>query len=177
MQKEKWTVDPFAAIRKDGYTDGRGSIDDKDKVTSVLMVALLLKRLKVPLDRDVILLGEAGEEGGAMWEWLYGRAALGRDCVDYALTEGDIVTSRDGEVRTVEIATTEKVPRGVRLVAHGQAGPVQNHAWIIRSPTSRRRCGNCMRTSYPCVSTTRPGVISSVLPQSVPRRRRNGTII
>src|SRR5437763_9213138 len=64
-QRNKWTVDPFAALRKDGYVYGRGSIDDKDKVTSVLMVALLLKRLKVPLDRDIILLGEAGEEGGA----------------------------------------------------------------------------------------------------------------
>ena len=32
------------------------------------------------------------------------------------------MTSRNGKVRTVEIAATEKVPRGVRLVAHGQAG-------------------------------------------------------
>jgi len=65
VQRDKWTVDPFAALRKDGYVYGRGSIDDKDKVTSALMVTLLLKRLKVPLDRDVIFLGEAGEEGGA----------------------------------------------------------------------------------------------------------------
>src|SRR5437879_1273197 len=59
VQREKWSVDPFAAVRKDGYIYGRGAIDDKDKVTSVLMVALLLKRLKVPLERDVIILGEA----------------------------------------------------------------------------------------------------------------------
>src|SRR5712691_822131 len=65
VQKEKWTVDPFAALRKDGYVYGRGSIDDKDKVASVLMVALMLKRLNVPLDRDVIILGEAGEEGNS----------------------------------------------------------------------------------------------------------------
>jgi acetylornithine deacetylase/succinyl-diaminopimelate desuccinylase-like protein len=32
------------------------------------------------------------------------------------------MTARDGKVRTVEIATTEKVGRGVRLVAHGQSG-------------------------------------------------------
>ena len=123
VQKEKWTVDPFAALRKDGYIYGRGSIDDKDKVTTVLMVALLLKRLKVPLERDVILLGEAGEEGGANvgigfmvnqhWDEIAG---------EFAITEGGTMTSRDGKVRTVEIAATEKVPRGVRLVAHGQAG-------------------------------------------------------
>src|ERR1051326_8234092 len=29
VQREKWTVDPFAALRKDGYIYGRGSIDDK----------------------------------------------------------------------------------------------------------------------------------------------------
>src|SRR3954447_5364452 len=29
-QREKWTVDPFAAIRKDGYIWGRGATDDKD---------------------------------------------------------------------------------------------------------------------------------------------------
>src|SRR5437899_1076878 len=39
VQREKWTVDPFAAVRKDGYVYGRGSIDDKDKVATVLMVA------------------------------------------------------------------------------------------------------------------------------------------
>jgi acetylornithine deacetylase/succinyl-diaminopimelate desuccinylase-like protein len=123
VQKEKWTVDPFAALRKDGYIYGRGSIDDKDKVTSALMTVLLLKRLKVPLDRDVLFLGEAGEEASSQfgigymvnqhWDEL---------ACEYAITEGGTATSRDGAVRTVEIATTEKVPRGVRLVAHGQAG-------------------------------------------------------
>src|ERR1700704_1747765 len=36
VQRERWTVDPFAALRKDGYVYGRGSIDDKDKVTTAL---------------------------------------------------------------------------------------------------------------------------------------------
>jgi len=123
VQKEKWSVDPFAAMRKDGYIYGRGSIDDKDKVTTVLMVALMLKRLKVPLDRDVIILGEAGEEGtstvgiGFMVNQHWDQIAC-----EYAITEGGAMMSRDGKVRTVEIAATEKVPRGIRLLAHGQAG-------------------------------------------------------
>src|SRR6266851_4208958 len=29
VEKEKWTVDPFAAVQKDGYLYGRGAIDDK----------------------------------------------------------------------------------------------------------------------------------------------------
>ncbi len=123
VQKEKWTVDPFAALRKDGYIYGRGSIDDKDKVTSALMTILLLKRLNVPLDRDVLFLGEAGEEGtsnagiGFMVNQHWDDIAC-----EYAITEGGATTARYGRVRTVEIATTEKVPRGIRLVAHGEAG-------------------------------------------------------
>ncbi|HTS30208.1 MAG TPA: M20/M25/M40 family metallo-hydrolase [Bryobacteraceae bacterium] len=123
VQKEKWTVDPFSALRKDGYIYGRGSIDDKDKVTSTLMTLLLLKRLKVPLDRDVIFVAEAGEEGDS-------RLGIGflvnqhwdDIACEFAITEGGSAMSRDGKVRTIEIATTEKVPRGVRLVAHGAAG-------------------------------------------------------
>jgi len=123
VQRDKWTVDPFSALRKDGYIYGRGSIDDKDKVASVLMVTLLLKRFKVPLDRDVILLGEAGEEGTASVGigFMVGRH-WDEIASEYALTEGGTIISRGGQVRTVEISTTEKVPRGVRLVAHGQAG-------------------------------------------------------
>lgn len=123
VQREKWTVDPFAALRKNGFIYGRGSIDDKDKVTSVLMVTLLLKRLKVPLDRDVILLAEAGEEGtselgiGFMVDRHWDAIAC-----EYAVTEGGGISARDGKVRMVEIATTEKRPAGVRLVAHGEAG-------------------------------------------------------
>jgi acetylornithine deacetylase/succinyl-diaminopimelate desuccinylase-like protein len=79
--------------------------------------------MKVPLNRDVILLAEAGEEGtssvgiGFMVNQHWDDIAC-----EYAVTEGGGIISRDGKVRTVEIATTEKVPAGVRLVAHGSAG-------------------------------------------------------
>ena len=60
----KWTHPPLSATREGGYVYGRGTIDDKDNLTASLMTMLLLKRLNVPLDRDVIFLSEAGEEGG-----------------------------------------------------------------------------------------------------------------
>lgn len=59
----KWTYPPFSATRADGYVYGRGARDDKDNVVAGLMILLTLKRLAVPLDRDVIFLAEAGEEG------------------------------------------------------------------------------------------------------------------
>jgi len=124
VQREKWAVDPFAAIRKDGYVYGRGSIDDKDKdkVTSALTVMLLLKRMKVPLDRDVIFLGEAGEEGttGAGIGFMVDKHWPEIEA-EYAITKGGTTGARDGKVRYVQIGTTEKVPRGVRLVAHGRS--------------------------------------------------------
>jgi len=123
VQREKWSVDPFAAIRKDGFIYGRGAQDDKDDLTACLMLMLLLEREHVKLDRDVIFLAEAGEEGAS---------EIGIDFMvdqhwpeieaEYALAEGGYVAARNGKVRFVEITTTEKVPRGIRLVAHGTAG-------------------------------------------------------
>ncbi len=63
VQREKWAVDPFGAVLEDGYIWGRGSRDDKDKLAANLMVMLLAKRSGVALDRDLIFLAEAGEEG------------------------------------------------------------------------------------------------------------------
>jgi acetylornithine deacetylase/succinyl-diaminopimelate desuccinylase-like protein len=123
VQRQKWTVDPFAAIRKDGFIYGRGAQDDKDNLTAGLMLMLLLKRAHVPLERDVIFLAEAGEEGASrvgidfMVERHWNEIEA-----EYALAEGGHVASRDGKVRYVAISTTEKVPRGVRLIAHGTAG-------------------------------------------------------
>jgi acetylornithine deacetylase/succinyl-diaminopimelate desuccinylase-like protein len=62
VQKEKWPVDPFGALIKDGYVWGRGSVDDKPVLAANLMTILLLKRNHVPLDRDVVFLAESGEE-------------------------------------------------------------------------------------------------------------------
>ncbi len=122
-QKERWSVDPFAAVRKDGYIYGRGGVDDKDNVTSGLMLMLLLKRLNVPLVRDVIFLAESGEEAtphvgidfmvAKHWEEIE---------AEYCLAEGGSVTVRNGRVQYVSIATTEKVPARARLIARGTAG-------------------------------------------------------
>src|SRR5207247_4701589 len=58
VDPKKWTFPPFSATRDGGYIYGRGSLDDKPHVAAGLMILLTLKRLNVPLDRDVIFLAE-----------------------------------------------------------------------------------------------------------------------
>jgi len=123
VQRDNWSVDPFAAVVKDGYIYGRGSLDDKDNVTAALMLMLLLKRTEVELDRDVIFLAEAGEEGTTRFGIDYMvENHWDKIAAEYCLAEGGRAVARDGEVRYVEIGTTEKFPMRVRLVAHGTAG-------------------------------------------------------
>ncbi len=123
VERDKWTVDPFAAEIKDGFLYGRGATDDKDNAAANLEVLLLLHRLKVPLDRDVIFLAEAGEEGSPRLGIGY-MVSQHWDKIEseFALAEGGTTVVRDGKVRYVAVATTEKVSRGLRLVAHGTSG-------------------------------------------------------
>ena len=95
VQREKWPVDPFGAVMKDGYIWGRGSVDDKPILASELMVFLTLKRSGAMLDRDVIFFAESGEEG----ESEFGAEFMAREHFDeieaeYCLTEGGSGTLR-----------------------------------------------------------------------------------
>lgn len=123
VERDKWTADPFGAAVKDGYLYGRGSIDDKSMDAANLEVFLLLHRLKVPLDRDVILLAEAGEEGTPQFGINYMIAKhWDQIACEYALNEGGSIAEEKGRVQYVAIATTEKVPRGFVLMARGAGG-------------------------------------------------------
>ena len=129
VERDKWTVDPFAALIKDGYVYGRGASDDKDNAAVSLQVLLLLHRLKVPLDRDVIFLAEAGEEGTSEWgiEFMVDQHFDKIDA-EFALLEGGGIQVEHGVVKYVAVSTTEKIPNTVRLVAHGTSG----HASVPR---------------------------------------------
>lgn len=123
VQREKWPVDPFGAVLKDGYVWGRGTADDKDKLATMLMTMLLLKRSGVKLDRDVIFLAEAAEEAKTtagidfMVEQHFDEIAA-----EFAITEGGRTRLENGKVTAMTIATAEKVPRRVRLVVNGTSG-------------------------------------------------------
>ncbi len=119
----KWKFPPFSATRDGGYVYGRGTVDDKDNVTGALMTMILLKRLNVPLDRDVIFVAEAGEEGGdpVGIDYLVNDQFPKIDA-EYCLAEGGGVTRKEGRVAYATIQTLEKIPRRIELVAGGVSG-------------------------------------------------------
>jgi acetylornithine deacetylase/succinyl-diaminopimelate desuccinylase-like protein len=119
----KWQHPPFSAARDSGHVYGRGTVDDKDNVTAALMTMLLLKRNFVPLERDVIFLAEAGEEGATHIgiELMVEEHPEAIDA-EYCIAEGGGVTRVGGEVRYASVQTGEKVPKGIDLIARGVAG-------------------------------------------------------
>jgi acetylornithine deacetylase/succinyl-diaminopimelate desuccinylase-like protein len=122
VQREKWPVDPFGAIRKDGYIWGRGTADDKDKLAANLMLMLLLKRTGAKLDRDVIFLAESGEEGTTAPGIEFMNQHFDQIAAEFCLTEGGGATLSGGRVTAVTVSTTEKLPRRIRLVVNGTSG-------------------------------------------------------
>jgi acetylornithine deacetylase/succinyl-diaminopimelate desuccinylase-like protein len=129
VQKAQWTQDPFGAKLIDGYIWGRGTVDDKPLVAGGLMTLLLLKRSGMSLDRDVIFVAEADEEGGG------GRAAGATHGIaylvehnwpdidaEYGLTEGGGFHSAGGKVVYQKVQLAEKVRKGMILVSRGTAG-------------------------------------------------------
>jgi acetylornithine deacetylase/succinyl-diaminopimelate desuccinylase-like protein len=119
----KWTHPPFGAVRDGGYVYGRGTVDDKDNLVAGLMLVLQLKRQNIPLDRDVILLAEAGEEGAPdVGAQFMADNHLDAINAEFCFAEGGGVVRRGGAVVQANIGTTEKEPRFVEIIAHGPAG-------------------------------------------------------
>lgn len=142
----KWSHPPFDAERESGYVYGRGALDDKDNLAAGLITMLLLKRLNVPLDRDVILLAEAGEEGSTKIgiESMVNQYFSDIDA-EYCLAEGNGPRRIDGSVRYATVLTAEKRGRAIELVARGRSGqgavPLPDNA-IVRLGRALARLGD-----------------------------------
>jgi acetylornithine deacetylase/succinyl-diaminopimelate desuccinylase-like protein len=123
VDASKWTFPPFSATRDGGYVYGRGTLDDKPNLMAAMMTMLLLKRSKLPLDRDVIFVSEAGEEAstGPGIDYLVKERWNDIDA-ETCLAEGGGVRRQNGKVVYALIQTTEKKPQGAHLVVKGPAG-------------------------------------------------------
>ena len=129
----KWTHPPFSAHREGGYIYGRGTVDDKDNVATALVTALLLKRLNVPLARDVIFFFEAGEEASTRVgiEFMMNNHWPEIEA-EVCLAEGGSVVRTGGQLKYASVQTAEKIPYALKLVSRGPAGhgsvPLQTNA-------------------------------------------------
>jgi len=118
VERDKWTVDPFAGLVKDGYVWGRGAIDFKGGIAVFAQAVMRLAR--IPLRRDVIFMIEADEESAPYnTTWLAKTHWDAMDC-EFALNEGGWIMKRpDGRVRYVSISTADKSSIALLLTAHG----------------------------------------------------------
>lgn len=145
VEREHWSVDPFAGEVRDGWLYGRGAIDDKGMLAANLETVLLLQRHVIDrgmrLARDVVLVATADEETGGEWgiEWLLDRYPDLRRA-EFALNEGGRTRVIGGRPRYLAVQTAEKVPHDVRLVARGPAG----HAAVPRAGNAIVRLGRAL---------------------------------
>ena len=118
-----WRVPPFSAEIVDGAMYGRGAQDMKSEGLAQLVVLTMLKREKVPLDRDVLFLAVSDEEvmdTGTDWMIAHKKDLLGN--AEFLLNEGGDNLLEDGKVRYIGVDVAEKAPYWLRMVAHGRPG-------------------------------------------------------
>ena len=146
VEKSKWTVDPFAAVEKDGYLYGRGAIDDKGMLAANLAAFIALKRANPRLNRDVIFLATADEEqfGDASIKMLIAKY-WDKFAAGFALNEGGEVVQKNGKVQYVAVQASEKVPVNVTVVARGTSGhasmPTKDNA-VVHLAAAVAKIGN-----------------------------------
>jgi acetylornithine deacetylase/succinyl-diaminopimelate desuccinylase-like protein len=123
--RAQWKTDPFTPTIQGDDLWGRGAMDMKGQGIAQLVAFLMLKRQKVPLARDVILLAEPDEEvGGALGaRWMIANHYAELD-PEYVLDEGGF-GSADlfAPNKTVYgISVAEKKIVWLKLRAEGVAG-------------------------------------------------------
>ena len=123
VEKTRWTVDPFSGVVRDGYMYGRGAIDDKGMLAANLAVFIHLKRTNAHLNRDVIFLATADEEGNGdasirtLIAKYWDKFAAG-----FAINEGGNVFMKNNKVQYIGVQASEKVAVNVAVIARGTSG-------------------------------------------------------
>jgi acetylornithine deacetylase/succinyl-diaminopimelate desuccinylase-like protein len=118
-------VDPFGGALQDGFVYGRGAIDMKSTGILQLAAVLAITRARVPLKRDLILLGTADEEAGSRFGalWVADQRRSWLDGAEYALSElGVIVEVPGGTAPFGSVVISEKTGLALRFTARGEPG-------------------------------------------------------
>ena len=127
----RWTVPPFSGEIREGFIYGRGATDMKGTAAVHVTLMRLLKRLNVPLKRDVILLAVADEEAGGSGarSIIENHPDLIRGA-EFLLNEGDVPYVKDGKLQQYGVDVMEKAALWLRIIATGPTGhgsiPLEN---------------------------------------------------
>lgn len=119
--RSQWSVDPFAAVVKNGFMYGRGTEDVKSLLAAELAVLVELKNRGTKLDRDIILLSESDEETGSTGMTWMVRNAYDKIDAEFGLNEFASWQKFPSGQSVYQVQTTEKVPTRIKLVGHGTA--------------------------------------------------------
>jgi len=146
VERSRWTVDPFGALPKDGYIYGRGAVDDKGMLAANLAAFIALKRANARLNRDVIFLATASEEGAGDASI---RAVIAKYwdkiAAKYSINEGGNVFVANGKVQYVAVQASEKVSLNVTVKANGTSGhasiPLKDNA-VFHLAAAVEKIGN-----------------------------------
>lgn len=119
----RWSVPPFSGEILDGFVYGRGASDMKGTAAVHVTLMCLLKRLNIPLKRDLILLAVADEEAGGA-----GARSIIENHLDlirgaeFLLNEGDVAYVKNGKLQQYGVDVMEKAALWLRIIAKGPAG-------------------------------------------------------
>ena len=122
VARERWSVDPFGGVIKDGFLWGRGTLDMKGDGIIELMAMIAIKRSGIHLTRDLFFIGNADEEEDGTGSQTFVR--LHRDLlqnVEYLMTESADTRVEQGRLKWWGINVGEKLAFWQQLVVHGTA--------------------------------------------------------
>ena len=123
--REDWTTDPFVMTEKDGWWYGRGTIDNKEGVTTIVANMMRWKRDKFVPDRDIIGVMTGDEETlSDQIEWFMsgeGRRLIGDPefAINFDAGGGTIYGGRDA---MLGVQTSEKIYVTYRLTVRNAGG-------------------------------------------------------
>ncbi len=138
VDRKAWSVDPFAAVIKDGWIWGRGALDMKGIGVQQITALIALKQAGIVPARDIVMLSSADEETSGIFgiRWML-KNHFNEIDAEYVLDEGG-TASRDllaPNKLVFGIAVGEKQMVWLKLHAKGTAAhgsqPIPDNANMI----------------------------------------------
>ena len=120
VERDLWSVDPFAGLVRGGDIWGRGAMDFKGGLAAFTVAASRIARAKPALKRDIILLAEADEEGGDYGTGWLAKNNYAKIDAGVSLNEGGwVLEDRKGAPRLLSVTTIDKNSLSVTLKTRG----------------------------------------------------------